>query len=71
MRALDRGNAWIYLCGSRFVRDCWLSNAWHTITLISVLVSGLMFVLFWHPWLVVGAALDIGLLVFVMTVPAL
>jgi hypothetical protein len=61
-----------FICaGAGLLGIAGLSIAWHTITLISVLVSGLMFGLFWHPWLVVGAALDIGLLVFVMTVPAL
>jgi len=39
-----------------------LQSAWPALTVIAAVVSLLMFVLFWHPWLVVGAVLNFGAL---------
>jgi hypothetical protein len=36
---------------------------WGTLTLLSALLSLLLLVLFWHPWLVLGVAIDLVLIV--------
>ncbi len=39
------------------------STAWRTIAVVSAGVSLLLLIVFWHPWLVVGVLIDIGILV--------
>jgi len=40
-----------------------LHEWWRGLTVASVAVSLPLFILFWHPWLIVGAALDVAILV--------
>ncbi len=40
-----------------------LSTIWRMMTVISSCLSLLLLILFWHPWLVVGVLIDIGLLI--------
>ena len=40
-----------------------LVGIWRTITVVSAIVSLLLLVLFWHPWLIVGLLIDAGLLI--------
>jgi hypothetical protein len=39
-----------------------LHEWWIPLTVFSAAVSLPLFVLFWHPWLIVGAALDLAIL---------
>ena len=36
---------------------------WRTVTVVSAIPSLLLLGVFWHPWLVIGAALDLGILI--------
>jgi hypothetical protein len=40
-----------------------ISTIWRTVAIASSYVSLLLLILFWHPWLVVGVLIDIGVLV--------
>lgn len=40
-----------------------LNTVWRTITVISSCLSLLLLILFWHPWLIVGVLIDVGLLI--------
>lgn len=40
-----------------------LSTGWRTVAMVSVCLSLLLLILFWHPWLVVGIMIDIGILI--------
>ncbi len=40
-----------------------LTAVWRTVAVVSFGVSLMLLVLFWHPWLVVGVLLDVGLLI--------
>ncbi len=40
-----------------------LSTIWQTVAIISVCVSLLLLIIFWHPWLPVGVLIDIGILI--------
>ncbi len=40
-----------------------LSEIWRTVAEVSAGVSLLLLVLFWHPWLIMGVLLDMGILV--------
>ncbi|MGB5844295.1 MAG: hypothetical protein WBG94_07620 [Anaerolineales bacterium] len=40
-----------------------LTEIWRTVAVISAALSLLLLVLFWHPWLIVGVLIDIGVLV--------
>ena len=40
-----------------------LSMVWRTVAVVSACVSLLLLIVFWHPWLVVGVLIDIGILV--------
>ena len=40
-----------------------LSEVWRTVAIASAGVSLLLLILFWHPWLVVGVLIDIGILI--------
>jgi hypothetical protein len=45
-----------------------LSTIWRTVAVFSSCVSLLLLVLFWHPWLIVGVLIDIGILVALLWV---
>jgi hypothetical protein len=36
---------------------------WRTVAVVSACVSLLLLALFWHPWLIVGVLIDVGLLI--------
>ena len=40
-----------------------INAVWRTAAIISTALSLLLLILFWHPWLVVGVLIDIGILV--------
>ena len=40
-----------------------LNTIWRTIAVVSACLSLLLLILFWHPWLVVGVLIDIGILI--------
>ena len=40
-----------------------LSTIWRTVAVVSSCVSLLLLILFWHPWLIVGVLIDIGVLI--------
>ena len=40
-----------------------LSVIWRTVAVVSACVSLLLLFLFWHPWLVVGVLIDVGILI--------
>lgn len=40
-----------------------LNTIWRAVTVISSCLSLLLLILFWHPWLIVGVLIDIGLLI--------
>ena len=40
-----------------------LTAVWRTVAVVSACVSLLLLVLFWHPWLIVGVLIDVGLLI--------
>jgi hypothetical protein len=40
-----------------------LTAIWRTVAVVSANVSLLLLVLFWHPWLIVGVLIDIGILI--------
>lgn len=40
-----------------------LNTIWRTVAVISSCLSLLLLILFWHPWLIVGVLIDIGLLI--------
>lgn len=40
-----------------------LAEIWRTVTVISAILSLVLLILFWHPWLIVGVLIDAGLLV--------
>ena len=45
-----------------------LTTIWRTVAVFSSCVSLLLLVLFWHPWLIVGVLIDIGILVALLWV---
>lgn len=45
-----------------------LHDWWRPLAVASVVASLPLFVLFWHPWLVVGAALDVAIMVLLLWV---
>ena len=45
-----------------------LTTVWRTVAVISASVSLVLLVLFWHPWLIVGVLIDIGILVSLLWV---
>jgi hypothetical protein len=40
-----------------------LDEIWRTTAVISAALSLLLLVLFWHPWLIVGVLIDIGIII--------
>ena len=40
-----------------------LTTVWRTVAIISACVSLLLLVPFWHPWLIMGVLIDIGILI--------
>ena len=40
-----------------------LTAVWRTVAVVSACVSLLLLALFWHPWLIVGVLIDVGLLI--------
>ena len=42
------------------------SDAWRTVAVLSAIVSLVLLVVFWHPWLLVGVLIDIGILVLLL-----
>ena len=40
-----------------------LTAVWRTVAVVSACVSLLLLALFWHPWLIVGMLIDVGLLI--------
>jgi hypothetical protein len=40
-----------------------LITVWQSVTVLSASLSLLLLVLFWHPWLILGVLIDVGLLV--------
>jgi hypothetical protein len=40
-----------------------LSTIWRTVAIISAIISLLLLITFWHPWLPIGVLIDIGTLV--------
>ncbi|MBK5109072.1 MAG: hypothetical protein JJE12_13120 [Anaerolineales bacterium] len=40
-----------------------LDEIWRTIAVVSTIISLVLLVLFWHPWIIVGVLIDIGVLV--------
>jgi len=45
-----------------------LTTIWRTVAVFSSCVSLVLLVLFWHPWLIVGVLIDIGILVALLWV---
>jgi hypothetical protein len=43
-----------------------LSEGWRIIAVVSAIVSLLLLIVFWHPWLLVGVLIDIGILVLLL-----
>jgi len=39
-----------------------LNTIWRTVSVVSSCLSLLLLILFWHPWLIMGVLIDIGLL---------
>jgi hypothetical protein len=39
-----------------------LNTIWRTVSVVSSCLSLLLLILFWHPWLIVGVLIDIGIL---------
>ena len=39
-----------------------LTQVWSTLAIVSSCISLLLLTLFWHPWIIVGALIDIGIL---------
>jgi hypothetical protein len=39
-----------------------LNTIWRPVSVISAFLSLLLLILFWHPWLIVGVLIDIGIL---------
>ena len=39
-----------------------LTQVWSTLAIVSSCISLLLLILFWHPWIIVGALIDIGIL---------
>ena len=42
-----------------------MKTAWRAVAVVSACTS-LLLILFWHPWLVVGVLIDIGILITLM-----
>jgi len=40
-----------------------LTEIWRTVAVVSAVVSLLLLVLFWHPWIIVGILIDIGIII--------
>jgi hypothetical protein len=40
-----------------------LGTIWRTIAIISAIISLLLLIIFWHPWLPIGVLIDIGTLI--------
>jgi hypothetical protein len=40
-----------------------LSAIWRTVAIVSAIVSLLLLIIFWHPWLPVGVLIDLSLLI--------
>jgi len=45
-----------------------LHTTWGTLTVISAVFSLLLLGVFWHPWLVIGVVLDLGILISLLWV---
>ncbi len=45
-----------------------LSGVWRSIAVVSSSGSLLLLILFWHPWLIIGVLIDIGILVSLLIV---
>lgn len=43
-----------------------LTAVWRTVAVVSACVSLLLLALFWHPWLIVGVLIDIGIMTTLM-----
>jgi len=41
-----------------------LSQIWHDLAGITAIISLVLLILFWHPWLVLGVVINFGLIVF-------
>lgn len=39
-----------------------LTLVWRTLAIVSSCLSLLLLILFWHPWIIVGALIDVGIL---------
>lgn len=46
-----------------------LSAAWPAVTIVASLLSALLLILFWNPWLVLGLAIDLALLAIAVLRP--
>ncbi|MCK5315293.1 MAG: hypothetical protein KAJ53_09235 [Anaerolineales bacterium] len=40
-----------------------LTTVWRTVAVVSSCTSLLLLILFWHPWIIVGVLIDVGILV--------
>ena len=40
-----------------------LAEAWRTIAVVSAGISLILLVVFWHPWIIVGVLIDIGIII--------
>lgn len=45
-----------------------LTTVWRTVAVVSACISLLLLIAFWHPWLVVGVLIDIGILIALLWV---
>jgi hypothetical protein len=43
-----------------------LNQIWHGLAGITAIVSLILLILFWHPWLILGVVLNIGLVIFML-----
>jgi hypothetical protein len=43
-----------------------LNQIWHGLVGTTAIVSLILLILFWHPWLILGVVLNIGLVIFTM-----
>jgi len=50
------------LAGLGVFRVPWLAEFWRTIAVVSAVLSSLMLLLIWHPWIILGVLIDVGII---------
>jgi len=43
-----------------------LSQIWHGVAGTTAIISLILLILFWHPWLILGVVINIGLVIFML-----